>query len=524
MPRIVSVWFPRWPILRLLAHRTRRTHAQADAVPVIDDRHPLVLAVEASGGARIAALNMSAEDAGLSVGELVADARAKVDFLQVLPADPAEDDAALRRLALWATRYTPTVSLWNDGNGADGFFLDITGASHLFGGEQKLLVDLAQRLDRFGLPARLAIAETPGAAWALARFHSSRLCLLPPGHEVQALKALPVTALRLSPETRTTLKRLGLKRIGDVADKPRAPFAARFETELLTRLDQMFGHVTEPMEFVTPPPIYHSIRYLMEPVMTQEAVVFIATRLMKDLVHPLVRDGVGARSLRLSLYRVDGHVTAVELSLTKPSRDPAHVAKLIDLRLERIDETVEAGFGFEALGLAATLVEPMEPRQTDLDPDSGQVRAEKISALIDSFRQRLGPHSTQQLAPRESYLPERAEAALPASPEETAWPPANGERLRPIFLLPRAEPAEVTFLVPEGPPQRFRWRGTMYHVTYAEGPERIAGEWWHDGIDQPTRDYYLVEDQSGHRFWLYRKGILPRETDKSQWFVHGLFA
>jgi protein ImuB len=527
MPRIVSVWFPRWPIVRFLAERTRNaSRRQADnAQPTAkDNRQPLVLAVEVSGGARIAALNAAAENVGLSVGERVADARARVDWLQVHAADPAADDAALRQLALWATRYTPAVSLWGEQNGADGFFLDVIGAAHLFDGEEKLLADLSQRLNCFGLPARLAIADTPGAAWALSRFHGSRMCLLPSDQTTKALESLPVTALRLSPDTRTTLHRLGFKRIGDLVDKPRAPFASRFEAELLTRLDQMFGRRTEPMEFVVALPVYHSIRYLLEPVVTQDAVVSITTRLMKDLVHALVRDGVGVRTLRLSLYRVDGHVPTIDIGLTKPSRDPAHIAKLVDLKLERINETVEAGFGFEALGLAAVIVEPMEPQQTDIDPDCDHDRTERFSVLVDSFKQRLGPRSIRQLKPLESYLPERAEAAHPAAAEENSWPARDSTRLRPIFLLPRAEPVEVTFLVPEGPPQRFRWRGTMYHVTYAEGPERIAGEWWRDGLQQPSRDYYLVEDRNGHRFWLYRKGVLARETNTSQWFVHGLFA
>jgi protein ImuB len=320
------------------------------------------------------------------------------------------------------------------------------------------------------------------------------------------------------------LHRLGFKRIGDLVNKTRAPFASRFEMELLTRLDQMFGRITEPMEFVVAPPIYHSIRYLLEPVVTQEAVVSITTRLMKDLVHALVRDGVGVRALRLSLYRVDGHVPTIDISLTKPSRDPAHIAKLVDLKLERITETIESGFGFEALGLAAILIEPMEPRQTDIDPDRDLDRAERLSTLVDSFKQRLGPRSVRQLKPLESHLPERAEAAYSAAAEENSWPARDSTRLRPVFLLPRAEPAEVTFLVPEGPPQRFRWRGAMYHITHAEGPERVAGEWWHDGLQQPSRDYYLVEDQDGRRFWLYRKGVLARETGASQWFIHGLFA
>src|ERR1700721_2161728 len=166
MSRIVSVRLPRWPIFRALAAQTKNPSSK----PVDPDR-PFVLAVVATGGPRIAALNAAAEAAGRATGDLLADARAKAEFVQVRDADPAADDAALRRLALWATRYTPTASPWNEDNGADGCFLDIEGSAHLFGGEQNLIADLAARLQRFGLPARLAVADTPGAAWALSRFH-----------------------------------------------------------------------------------------------------------------------------------------------------------------------------------------------------------------------------------------------------------------------------------------------------------------------------------------------------------------
>src|SRR5579872_2757370 len=171
MSRIVSVWLPRWPILRMLAAQAKRP---ADK-PIAPDE-PFVLTVAGSGGPRIAALNETAEAAGLAPGEPLADARAKAEFLQVRAVDTAADDAALRRLALWATRYTPTASPYDEDNGADGFFLDIEGAAHLFGGEAQLIADLAGRLQKLGLPARLAVASTPGAAWALSRFHAAACC------------------------------------------------------------------------------------------------------------------------------------------------------------------------------------------------------------------------------------------------------------------------------------------------------------------------------------------------------------
>jgi protein ImuB len=513
MPRIVSVWLPRWPILRYLA-------AQARAPEPIDPEQPFVLAVDAAGGPRIAAVNAAAEECGLLAGDLLADARAKAGTLQVGAVDPVADAAALRRLALWATRYTPAVSSWGAENGADGFFLDVAGAAHLFGGEEMLLADLSHRLHRFGLPARLAVAETAGAAWALSRFHASPAVVLPAGREVEALAPLPIAALRLAPDTRAALRRLGFKRVGALIDQPRAPFAARFETELLRRLDQALGRVAEPLCLVVPPPVYHSLRYLVEPIVTQDAIVAVVRRLMKDLVHALVRDGAGARTLRLLLYRVDGEVTLIDLGFTLPTRDATHVAHLIGLKLERIAETVDVEFGFEALGLAVTTAERMMPEQMDMTSVSDASSPERCAALIDSLRQRLGPRSVRQLKPVASHLPERAESPCAAACVAPAWPAPNEAQPRPLLLLPQAEPADVMALVPEGPPQRFRWRGAMHDVTRAQGPERIAGEWWR--TPEPTRDYYLVEDAAGRRFWLYREGLYE-ETASPRWFVHGLF-
>jgi protein ImuB len=520
MSRIVSVWLQRWPIFRALAAQAKKPSSK----PVDPDR-PFVLAVVATGGPRIAALNAAAEDLGLATGDLLADARAKAEFLQVRDADPAADDAALRRLALWATRYTPTASPWGEDNGADGFFLDIAGAAHLFGGEEKLLADLAAKLRKnFGLPARLAVADTPGAAWALSRFHKTPSFVLPSGQEAAALAPLPIAALRLAPDTRATLRRLGFKTVGSLLDKPRAPFAARFPIALLRRVDQALGRIDEPLVPVVTPPVYHALRYLIEPIFTHDAIIAHANRLMATLVHVLTRDDVGARGLRLCLYNVDGAVETIDIGLTLPTRNVSHVARLIALKLEALAATCDAGFGFEAIGLAVICAEPMPARQTELTSvtDDGD-RTERCASLIDALRQRLGPNSVRRFEPVASHLPERAEVLPPIDGEASAWPDPE-QKPRPLLLLPHAEPADVTALIPDGPPRRFSWRGVTYDVTGAQGPERIAGEWWRHREPKPTRDYYLVEDSGGHRFWLFREGLYGRETTAARWFVHGLFA
>jgi protein ImuB len=515
---MVSAWLPRWPIRRLLTAQARNPSSER-----LDPKRPIVLALPAAGGPRITALNEAAAAAGLERGDLVADARAKAEGLQVHAADPAADDAALRRLAIWATRYAPNVSAWGEENGADGLFLDVTGAAHLFGGEAALIADLARRLKAFGLQARLAVAGTAGAAWALSRLHRAPLNVLADGEEAKALAPLPIEALRLAAETCATLRRLGCKRVETLIDKPRAPFAARFEAELLRRLDQALGGVPEPLALVVPPAAYQRLRHLMEPIVTREAIVAVASRLMRDLSPALLRDGVGARALQLLLYRVDGETTILDLGLGMPTRDAAHVSRLVDLKLERIAENVDAdcdcGFGFETLALRVTAAARIEARQMEIGalPDAG---GERAAHLLDSLRQRLGAGCVRRLQPIASHLPERAETLCAAGGEIAAWPAPD--RLRPLFLFPDAESTEVMALVPEGPPRRFRWRGVTRDVAHAEGPERIAGEWWRR--DAPTRDYYLVEDSDGRRFWLYREGLYGRETVSPRWFVHGLFA
>ena len=253
---------------------------------------------------------------------------------------------------------------------------------------------------------------------------------------------------------------------------------------------------------------------------------------MQTLIHVLTRDDAGARALRLSLYNVDGAVEAVDIALTLPTRDVDHVARLIALKLEALAAMQDTGFGFEAIGLAVTRAERMTAHQTEFTASAeDDDRTERCAALIDALRQRLGPASVRRFEPVASHIPERAEVLTPATGETTVWPAAEG-KMRPLLMLPKAEPAEVTALVPEGPPRRFCWRGATYDVAGVQGPERIGAEWWREPLhvcaserqSALTRDYFLVEDAGGHRFWLFREGLYGRETAAARWFVHGLFA
>jgi protein ImuB len=583
MSRIASVWLPDWPIARLL--RTQAFAAPADTLdPQLDPGRPLVLVAPGKGGTRIATLNQVARQSGLIAGDLLSNARSKVLDLQARNADPVADATALNRLALWAMRYAPLVAPWNEASGADGLFIDITGAAHLLGGEAQLLFDLDRRLSAFGLAPRLAVAGTPGAAWALARFGNTRgltrnqapCPILAPGLEAEALRPLPLAALRLPEATLSLLRRLGLRRIADVMGAPRAPLAARFEA-LLLRLDQALGHAPEPLVPAIHPPVYRAQAAFAEPIVSHEHVLEAATQLLDSLAADLALDAVGARVLRLMLFRVDGRVQSVEIGLAEPSRDARHIARLIALRLERAGDSLDADFGFEAAAVHVLVAEPLADRQANLTMDETaappEALAEALAQLIDRLQQRLGHGAVCQLHPHQSHIPEYANGVRPlarppsprASPTSSRTPiargegrgegqwhtpttalgaaphpsplPASGEREsasqwitagpRPLLLLPRPEPAEVMALIPEGPPRQFRWRGVRHQIVHTQGPERIAPEWWrlsaNKSPEDAERDYYTVEDSAGRRFWLYRAGLYGRSEAPPQWFIHGVF-
>ena len=513
-----------------------------------------MLVSAAKGGQRIVCLNKAARAGGLSLGELLSNARSKVLDLQVCDADPAADADALRKLALWAMQYAPRVAVWDEASSADGLFLDITGAAHLFGGEERLLADLQHRLRRFGLYPRLAIAGTPGAAWALARYGKRNGMIIPAGAEREALEQLPLAALRLAEGVLAVLRRLGFRRSGELIDQPRAPFGARFDTCLLSRLDQALGRAPEPLIPVVPPPLYRAEVHFLEPILHQEHVLDAARHLLERLVQDLARDAVGARLIRVLLFKPNGTAVVLNLGLAAPSRDASHIAQLIGLQLYRLHCEFETEFGFEAAALHVLSAEAMPDQQTRLALGAHTTEPEELARLIDRLQHRLGPGAVRQLLAQQSHIPERAvrhrkgfagkrAASSPSqarhraqeaqragnasklcaeATSSPAWSANGPAGARPLLLLSRPEATDVVALVPEGPPRQFRWRGVRHQVAASDGPERIAPEWWRR-TGEATRDYYVVEDTTGRRFWLFRAGLYERETEIPQWFVHGVF-
>lgn len=421
---------------------------------------------------------------------------------------PAGD--ALTRLARWCRRYTPLTAPAP----ADGVWLDVTGCAPLFGGEAGLLSDLLARLSRHGLTARAALADTPGAAHALARFAPGSATIVPPGATAAALAALPLAALRLDPAIVSGLARLGLLRIGQICGIARAPLTRRFGASLWWRLDQALGREEEPLSPLRPAEALEASLAFPEPIATAESLAAAFARLAEDLCRRLERAGAGLRRCELLCRRSDGESRMIRIGTARPSRDPAHLARLLGERIGEIDP----GEGIDSLTLVASLDEPLAPVQaTGLDQAAAPPPCD-LAALVDRLANRLGEGRVYRAAPRQSAWPERAVRRLPplAPPAACDWPAALP---RPSRLLLPPEPVETLALLPDHPPLFFVWRRRRHAVRRADGPERICGEWWRGAAEEAAlRDYFQLEDETGARFWLFRAA-----PGAGHWFLHGFF-
>ncbi len=473
------------------------------------------------------AVNGAARRGGLACGQRHADARAILPALASAPAEPEGERAALARLGRWCARWSPLVALDEAGDGTAGLLIDITGVAHLFDGEAALIADMRRRLAAAGVPARLALAGTVGAAWGLARFGDAVEAVIPSGGESAALAALPVAALRIGEAMATRARRLGLKRIGDLAAMPRAGLARRFRDgeglTLVRRLDQALGIEPEPLACLGVPP-RHAVRAACpEPLLDADGISTRLAGLASALAADLERAGLGARALTLSAWRTDGRVETLAIRLGRPGRAPAVWRRLFgEAGLGRIDP----GFGIDALALRADIAEPLGPAQATLDGEA-EAAGERLAALVDRLAARLGARAVRIARERPSWLPERAARWLPAQGAAMVAREEATGRPRPLVLLDPPEPVETVYAVPEGAPAQFRWRRVLRRVTRAEGPERIEPEWWRmAGRRRALRDYYRVEDDQGVRYWLYREGLFGREAEGApapSWWMHGLF-
>ncbi|MBT7956536.1 MAG: DNA polymerase Y family protein [Rhodospirillaceae bacterium] len=398
-------------------------------------------------------------------------------------------------------------------------------------GEEALVKDLRDRCLEAGYQPRIGLADTPGAAWAAARFGDTPYTIIPQKAHQYSLAALPIAGLRLDTATLEGLESLGLRHIGDLYEMPRAPLASRFGGQALRRLDQLLGRLEEPISPRRPAPSHFARLVFAEPIGRSEDISLALDKLLAELCEDLEETTLGARRLELIIFRVDNTRDSLVIGTSQPSRDADHLARLFRDDLD----TLDPGFGIEVIVLAASETNALAARQIDIAGKTAQQANENAAKLVDRLSGRLGSHNVIRLHPVESHLPECASETRPALKasvtDEKNWQGPLRRPPRPLQLLTQPLPIDVMAPVPDGPPVMFRWRKQQHKITRAEGPERISPEWWRPtqlqtrsrSLTKETRDYYRLEDQNGNRYWVYREGLY-RPDKPPGWYLHGFFA
>ncbi|GGF42361.1 hypothetical protein GCM10011321_36210 [Youhaiella tibetensis] len=513
-----------------------------------ESTQPLVLYEKQKSALNIVAVDALAEKAGLSSDLNLAQARAAVPGLQAREIDRPFLEAAFADFADWLSFASPVVAVLPDVTAFGDLGFDVTGVTHLFGGEQAMLAEVLKRLGHIGILAQGAISSSIGASWALARYAPSTIATHEQTLEGSVLADLPIGALRLEREQISSLSQLGLRRIGQVLDYERLHLQARLGESFIRRLDQARGRVSEQIRPRIPVAEHFVERRFAEPLGLLDDVLLVTTDLALRLASELEMAGLGARSFHLMIYRVDYKLMCLSVNAARATREASHIDRLFRNRAERLSGEFDAGFGIEMVRLAATELSPLQSSQTSVfaeDDGTGD-----LHRLYDRMSSRLGSQAVLRTVWVNTHIPEKAAGLAPVvtAPETLSFP--GEEEPRPIRLLPAPEPIKVTAEVPDGPPASMVWRRILYRFVKASGPERIGEEWWLDEFELserrllpprpedrrkpasekprieilrhiiPSRDYYVAEDDGGRRFWLFRQGLYGEEPNP-QWFMHG---
>ena len=497
--RFISIWFP---------HLKTDWFIRKDATL---KEIPFVLASPDHGRMLVRAVNILAQTQGIEPGMALADARAIIPNLQVIDDKPELADSLLNGIAEWCIRFTPGVSI----DPPDGLLLDITGCAHLWGGEKPYLAEICKRMKDFGYAVRVAMADTIGTAWAVARF-GRETTIIEQGKQFAALLPLPARAIRIDPGVNERLEKLGLRQISSFINMPRPSLRRRFGEFLLQRLDQALGNREEEIIPIQPLVVFQERLPCMEPIVTATGIEIALKRLLETLCQRLEREEKGLRIAVFKCYRVDGKIEQLTIGTNRPSSNLIHLFKLFEIKID----TIEPALGIELFILEATKVEDVITTQEQLWQDKAGMADSALAELLDRIEGKTGTGHIQRFLPAEHYWPERS-FTLASSITETMQASWRADRPRPLQILTEPEPIDVTAPIPDYPPMLFRYKGKLHKVAKADGPERIEQEWW---LQQGQhRDYYCVEDEAGQRYWLFRLGHYDVEKTY-QWFMHGFFA
>ncbi|MCC8426428.1 DNA polymerase Y family protein [Mucilaginibacter sp. UR6-11] len=473
---------------------------------------PFVLVTPARGRVIITAANALAEAQGITAGMAAADAKAVIPDLQVIDDIPDQAARLLKALGEWCIRYSPLIAV----DLPDGLLLEVTGCTHLWGTEKDYLKEIITRLISKGYDVRGAMADTIGAAWANAHYGRVKP-IIAPGQQTNVLLNLPPAALRLDAIILDRLQKLGFYTIKSFVGLGRSVLRRRFGSDFLLRLDQALGTENEPLQLLRPAEPYTERLPCLEAIRTATGIEIAIKTLLEKLCHRLQGEGKGIRTAVLKGYRVDGQVIQAGIGTNRATHQVNHLFKLFELKIS----SIEPAMGIELFTLEAPKVEDAEPEQEILwSAESCGLENNSLAELLDRLANKVGANNIHRYLPQERYWPEQSIKPAPSLKDKpaTVW---RTDKPRPSLLLARPERIEVTAPLPDNPPMLFIYKGERHIIKRADDAERIEREWWLD--EGPHRDYYVVEDEQGRRYWLFRSGHYLAE-ERPQWYLHGFFA
>lgn len=495
--RYVILWFPQLQTDWLAIKR-----------PELKDRN-YVLTFPIRGRVVITAVSKMLVAQGISAGMPLADAKALIPTIEAFDDQPLLSQKILTKLGKWCIRFSPIVAL----DLPLGLILDCTGCTHLWGGEKRYLQTIIERLKEIGYDTHAAVADTIGGAWAMARY-GGEMAIVSGHQQYEALLPLPPIALRIEHSIVQRLHKLGLSRIGHFIKMPRSVLRRRFGEDLLLKIGQALGTAEEsikPLVIIAP---YEERLPCLEPICTKTGIEIAIRKLLELLCDRLSKEGMGVRNVILKGYRIDGKITQVQIGTSQATHHIEHLCKLFGLKIGQI----EPALGIELFTLSAIKTSPVLIHQEQFWSGKPGLADQGLAQLLDRLAGKIGEQAIHRYLPRAHYWPERSyqlASSLTEQPEVT-WP----NRPRPIQLLAKPEPVQVTAPIPDYPPMNFRYKDILHFIKKADGPERIEREWWLEKGEH--RDYYIVEDEKGQRYWLFRSGHYSAED--ARWFIHGFFA
>jgi protein ImuB len=496
--RFVAIWFK-----HLKTDWWQKKH------PALKDI-PFVLAKPDHGRMVTTEVSFSAKPKGIYTGMIVSDAKVIYPPLQIIDDIPDLNQRLLKNIAVWTIRYAPIVAI----DMPNGIILEATGCTHLWNGEEGYLKDIIEKLKGFGYHVRAAMADTIGTAWAISRYGKIK-AIIKSDEQAQALMPLPPIALRIEPDINEKLQKLGLSEIGTFLNMQPSALRRRFGVDFLLRLNQALGEKEEYIESVVPLVEYSERLPCLELIQTKTGIEIALQQLLDKLCNRLAKEGKGLREVNFIAYRIDNKIEKISITTNHASNNPKHLFKLLEYKIE----SIEPALGIELFILEATKIEKVVSVQQTLWTTNGSLESREIAELLDNIENRFGENIINRYFPDEHHWPERSLKKVGSLKQKSAigWPT---DKLRPANVLPVPQPINVTAPIPDYPPMHFQFNNKLHNVVKADACERIEAEWWIEpGLH---RDYYIVEDQEGKRYWLYRSGHYKQEQ-KPQWFVHGIF-